>query len=72
MKDNPLHIQETTGEPRLLTKDELASELQVSTRTVTAWQRRGWIPYLKIGSRCRYQWPQLLNTLEKRFGQNWN
>lgn len=72
MKPNILHQPDPTGGPRLLTKKELATELQVSTRTVTEWQRRGWIPFLKIGARCRYQWPQLLRTLEKRFGRNWN
>lgn len=72
MKANKLHPQEATGEPRLLTKKELASELQVSTRTVSEWQRLGYLPFFKIGARVRFQWPQLLTSLKRRFGQNWN
>ena len=70
MKANIHHRQEATGEPRLLTKNELAAELQVSTRTINEWQRRGYLPFLKIGARVRFQWPQLLTTLERRFGRN--
>jgi hypothetical protein len=55
-----------TPRGELLKKGQLAEELNISTRTVENFMRRGWIPYLKIGKSVRYCLADVLATLKAR------
>ena len=57
-------IETPRGE--LLKKAQLAEELNISTRSVENFMRRGWIPYLKIGKSVRYCLADVLATLKSR------
>jgi len=46
----------------LLTKRGLAPKLQISTRTLDEWMRKGRIPFLKVGKSVRFR---LTDVLEK-------
>lgn len=42
-------------EPALLTTDELAARLQVPTKTIRSWRRRGYGPRgIRVGRHVRY------------------
>jgi excisionase family DNA binding protein len=48
----------TQGEPvpqRLLTKAQVASFVQCTTRCVDNWMKRGYLPYYKIGRCVRFR-----------------
>jgi excisionase family DNA binding protein len=48
----------------LLTKRGLAPRLQISTRTLDDWMRKGRIPFLKIGKKSvRFVWEDVLQKL---------
>jgi excisionase family DNA binding protein len=58
---------ETLSPLGLLTKKQAAEALCVSVRTITNWQKRGMIPYLKVGGRCLYPAEKILKSLERNF-----
>jgi excisionase family DNA binding protein len=47
----------------LLTKRILAPKLQISTRTLDEWMRKGRIPFLKVGKSVRFRWEDVLKKL---------
>lgn len=47
----------------LLTKRILAPKLQISTRTLDDWMRKGRIPFLKVGKSVRFRWEDVLKKL---------
>jgi excisionase family DNA binding protein len=47
----------------LLTKRSLAPKLQISTRTLDDWMRKGRIPFLKLGKTVRFRLPDVLEKL---------
>jgi excisionase family DNA binding protein len=47
----------------LLSKRGLAPKLQISTRTLDDWMRKGRIPFLKVGKTVRFRWPDVLEKL---------
>ena len=49
----------------LLTKRGLAPKLQISTRTLDDWMRRGRIPFLKIGHSVRFKLDDVLEKLNQ-------
>ena len=59
------HISLTT---ELLTTDQVAAVLGLSSRTLAAWRssRSSSLPYLKTGSRVRYRSQDVLAWLESR------
>lgn len=58
----------TKKEDELLTKKALAPRLHVTTRTIENWQKRGVIPYLKIGKVVLFVWADVLAALKTNFG----
>ncbi len=52
----------------MLTKRELAERLKMTVRTVENWQRRGFLPYMKVGRMVLFHWPDVLEHLKSRFG----
>ena len=50
-----------------ITKEEVAARLKKTARTVENWQRRGYIPFVKIGKSVVYRWSDVLAHLEQNF-----
>ena len=57
-------IETPRGE--LLKKAQLAEELNISTRSVENFMRRGWIPYVRIGRSVRFDLADVLATVKQR------
>jgi excisionase family DNA binding protein len=54
----------TDSKPQtLLTKRDIARELQLGRRTIDVWMRQGRIPFLKIGKTVRFRLPDVLEKL---------
>lgn len=50
-----------------LTRDQVASELRVATRTVARWQNQpNGIPYIEMGGRILYRRQSILSWIESR------
>ncbi|MNQ99997.1 helix-turn-helix domain-containing protein [Pseudomonas jessenii] len=59
---------DTTLTSELLTTDQVATALGLSSRTLAAWRssRTNSLPYLKTGSRVRYRPQDVATWLESR------
>jgi hypothetical protein len=56
-----------TPRGELLKKGQLAEELNMSTRSVENFMRRGWIPFVRIGKKSvRFDLADVLATLKSR------
>jgi excisionase family DNA binding protein len=51
----------------MLTKRELAWRLKISVRTLENWQRRGVLPFVKVGKIVLYHWPDVVAHLKNNF-----
>jgi excisionase family DNA binding protein len=47
----------------LLTKRGLAPRLEISTRTLNYWMKRGWVPYIKLGRTVRFRLEDVIQKL---------
>lgn len=56
---------ETTGEPALLNRPQLAAKLNVTPRTVATWDAQGRIPRILIGRTVRYHLGDVLDWLRR-------
>jgi len=63
---------ETSIYSGMLTKQQVADALNVTVRTISKWQKKGYLPVIKIGGRCLYPWSAVQEKLRREFGQNWN
>jgi len=45
---------------------ELASRLSVTRQTVMRWHKQGRIPFIQEGSIIRYNYPKVIEALEKQ------
>jgi excisionase family DNA binding protein len=62
MKANPAEVKRSN--PLLVTANEVAAALSVSTRQVQYWQEEQRIPFHKFGRRCtRYNLAEVLKAL---------
>lgn len=50
----------------LISEATLLTKLPVSRRTLVDKRKRGLIPFIKLGSRVLYNWPQVLAALERQ------
>jgi excisionase family DNA binding protein len=50
-----------------LDKKELAGHLKLTVRTIENWQRRGALPYVKVGKVVLFHWPDVVEHLRKNF-----
>lgn len=60
--DVSMRIMTEEKSQTLLTKRDIAHELQLGHRTIDVWMRQGRIPFLKIGKTVRFR---LTDVLEK-------
>jgi excisionase family DNA binding protein len=51
----------------MLNKRELAERLKMTVRTVENWQRRGVLPYVKVGKVVLFHWPDVVDFLKRNF-----
>ena len=51
-----------------ITKEEVAKRLMKTARTVERWQRRGYIPFVKVGQAVLYKWADIEARLDQKFG----
>lgn len=51
----------------MLNKKELAERLKMTVRTVENWQRRGVLPYVKVGKVVLFHWPDVVDFLKGNF-----
>jgi excisionase family DNA binding protein len=56
-----------TSLEEFISKRELACRLKKSVRTVSNWQRRGIIPYVKCGRAVLFKWVDVEAHLKKHF-----
>jgi excisionase family DNA binding protein len=50
-----------------LNKKDLAQQLRVTVRTVENWQRRGVLPFCKIGKVVLFHWPDVRDHLKANY-----
>jgi len=55
----------------LLNKRELAARLKLGFRTLERWQRRGVLPYVKVGNVVRFHWSSVVASLLEYY-QAWD
>lgn len=49
----------------MLTKEKVAERLSVGIRTIENWQRRGVLPYVKVGKILIFIWGDVVEALKK-------
>lgn len=49
----------------IIDRKELCKRLAITEPTAIRWERKGKIPFFRIGSNIRYNWQSVVNTLEK-------
>jgi excisionase family DNA binding protein len=54
-------------EHRLITKKELAAYLGITERTVEAWMRLRYVPYIKIGRTVRFRVAMVLRYVDDKY-----
>lgn len=54
------------GPEEFISKTELASRLKVTVRTISNWQRRGIVPFVKCRRAIYYDWPAVTAHLRTR------
>ena len=51
----------------MLSKEELAPKLRVSVRTIENWQRKRYLPFIKVANVVIFYWPTVLAHLQAHF-----
>lgn len=51
--------------PDIIDGQELCKRLDISEPTLIRWRQKGKIPFMRIGSSLRYNWPSVVSHLEK-------
>ncbi len=64
-QSKPETAPETEG---FITKEEVARRLKKTVRTVEIWQKKGALPYVKVGQSVLFRWPAVEAHLEANFG----
>ena len=63
--DAPVPVGEQP--PGFIKKKELSARLLVTARTVENWQRRGILPFVKVGKVVLFDWLEVVAALKKNF-----
>jgi excisionase family DNA binding protein len=68
-------IESAMSEPRdrppampteIISREELCKRLDLTEPTIIRWEKKGKIPSFRIGSAVRYNWPVVIESLEKK------
>lgn len=54
-----------SSQTEIIDRAELLKRLKITEPTCIRWQKKGKIPFLTIGSAIRYNWPAVVQALEK-------
>jgi excisionase family DNA binding protein len=60
-------VAEVAGPEGYITKKELARRLKKTVRTVEHWQRKGALPYVKVGQSVLFNWDDVQAHLQSNF-----
>ena len=60
-----VHNRVESPKVEIINRDELCKRLAITEPTVIRWEKKGKIPALRIGSNVRYNWSQVIKSLEK-------
>jgi len=60
---NTVDNTESTSSEKLLTKKEMADELDISLVSLTDWMKQGKIPYMRMGKRIYFQKNEVVNSM---------
>lgn len=63
------HPEPKKEEDKLLTKKEMAAELDISLVTLTDWMKKG-LPYLRLNKRIYFRREEVLNHMSVRNRRN--
>lgn len=63
-KEEKIFNSPTTPEEKLLTKKEMAEELDISLVTLTDWMKKG-LPYLRLHKRIYFRKEEVLKSMAK-------
>ncbi len=63
---NALATKQPQAAIEIIDRDELCKRLSITEPTAIRWEKKGRIPSLRIGSNVRYNWPAVIESLEKR------
>lgn len=68
-KDSPLKMGASHPVPAdvMFSKNELAPKLRVSVRTIENWQRKRYLPFIKVANVVIFYWPTVLTHLQTHF-----
>lgn len=64
LKEKKLQNSEQQKEEKLLTKKEMAEELDISLVTLTDWMKKG-LPYQRLHSRIYFRKDDVFNSMKK-------
>ena len=56
----------TSAETGFIDEKQLLAKLPISRRTLGNWKAKGFLPYIKIGRRCLYDWASVQGALLRR------
>jgi len=59
-------VTQPTAEVGFIDEKQLLARLPVSRGTLGNWKTKGFIPYIKIGRRCLYDWLSVQSALQRR------
>jgi hypothetical protein len=51
----------------MLTRQDLARQLRISTRTVDEWRQDKVIPCIKVGKIVLFYWPDVVSALREKY-----
>ena len=60
---NTVDNTESTSSEKLLTKKEMADELDISLVSLTDWMKQGKIPYMRMGKRIYFKKNEVVNSM---------
>ena len=60
---NTVDNTESTSSEKLLTKKEMADELDISLVSLTEWMKQGKIPYMRMGKRIYFKKNEVVNSM---------
>ena len=63
---NSEEIQTPAGEAGFIDEKQLLARLPVSRGTLCNWKAKGFLPFIKIGRRCLYDWASVQAALLRR------
>ncbi len=56
----------STPPTEIISRDELCKRLNITEPTCIRWGKKNVIPYFRIGSSIRYNWPKVIEALESK------